>query len=151
MRFKRLFAVLSLFGMAIAPISAAAHGLEITSGWTLPKGAGGDSEIYLTIENDAFHPVYMLGASSPVAERVELHRMAGKEMLPVKQIEIPLDDRLDMRGAGYHFMLIGLKRPLRAGESVPLTLRLNDGDVQKTNFTVSPGGSAPARDAKRRH
>jgi copper(I)-binding protein len=151
MRLTRPFAVLCLLGIANAPISVGAHGLEVTSGWTTPEGAGANSEIYLTIENDAFHPVYMLGASSPVADRVELHRMTGEAMAPVKQIEIPLDDRLDMQRSGYHFMLIGLKRPLRAGETVPLTLRLGDGEVQKTRFTVTIEGGDPTGDVKRRH
>lgn len=92
---------------------------------------------YLTIVNEAYHAEYLYGATTPVATRIELHRTRGKsEMVPVKRVEIPLSDRLDMRRAGYHLMLIGVKRPLRVGENIPVSLNFGEGRIQKSTLKV---------------
>lgn len=124
--------------VAVPPASALAHGLEFESAVFSGANAVGDSRpAYLTIVNEAYHAEYLYGASTPVATRVELHRMRdGAEMVPVERVEIPLSDRLDMRRAGYHLMLIGMKRPLQVGENIPVSLTFSDGQVQKTILKV---------------
>ncbi len=57
-------------------------------------------------------------------------------MTKVDRVEIPFDDHLDMQKAGYHLMLIGLKRPIRPGETIALELTFSDDQVQKTNVIV---------------
>jgi periplasmic copper chaperone A len=129
-------------------VPAQAHGLEIEAAWTYGTPAVSvDHVAYLTIVNDAFHPEYLYSASTPVAARVELHRMMnGSKMAAMERVEIPLDDRLDMRRAGYHLMLIGVKRPLKPGEKIPITLTFGEGRVQKTSLRVA----APAEPSEKR-
>ena len=129
-------AALAIF---VPPVSAVAHGLEIES--AVVSGtvtASNDGTAYLTIVNEAYHAEYLYGASTPLATRVELHRTRGQsEMVPVKRVEIPMSDQLDMRRAGYHLMLIGIKRPLRIGENIPVSLSFGDGRIQKTTLKVA--------------
>ena len=129
-------AALAIF---VPPVSAVAHGLEIES--AVVSGtvtASNDRTDYLTIVNEAYHAEYLYGASTPLATRVELHRTRGQsEMVPVKRVEIPMSDQLDMRRAGYHLMLIGIKRPLRIGENIPVSLSFGDGRIQKTTLKVA--------------
>lgn len=46
------------------------------------------------------------------------------KMREVKAIELPAGKRVDLGASGYHLMLIGLKAPLKADDSVPLTLTI---------------------------
>lgn len=124
---------------AALPGLAVAHGLEIEAAWVTARPTiGMDHTAYLTIANEAFHPEYLYRASTDVARRVEIHRMIGPNtMVPVERVEIPLDDRLDMRQAGYHLMLIGVKRALLPGEEIPIKLVFGDGQSQQTTVQVS--------------
>jgi len=150
MRIFKWTSPLIVAGLISAGLSAPAqsHGLEIEEAWTPGTPAvRTDHVAYLTIVNDAFHPEYLYSASTPVAARVELHRVLdGSKMAAMKRVEIPLDDRLDMRRAGYHLMLIGVKRALKPGEKIPITLTFGEGRVQKTSLTVAePGKAADSR------
>ena len=120
------------------PSAALAHGLEIKSAWVSAEPAvGADHMAYLTIANDAFHAEYLYKAHSPVAARVEIHRTAKNPgMVRVQRVEIPYDDRLDMKKTGYHLMLIGVKRPLVPGEEIPITLEFGDKQIQQATARV---------------
>ncbi len=48
-------------------------------------------------------------------------------MREVKAIELPAGKQVNLRDSGYHLMLIGLKAPLKEGETVPLTLSIKVG------------------------
>ncbi len=68
----------------------------------------------------------MLGATSDAAEHVELHETIRDgdvmRMRPVARLEIPAGTALAMQPGGLHIMLINLKRALRSGDRVPVTL-----------------------------
>lgn len=69
----------------------------------------------------------LVGASTPVATRVELHRRAldagVMRMREVPFIELPPKADTPLRHGGeYHLMLIDLKQPLKDGERFDLTL-----------------------------
>jgi copper(I)-binding protein len=123
--------------LAAAP-AVSAHGLDVTGRWAADVAtADGTGAVYLTIVNDAYHPEYLYNVSTPVAARVEVHRTLTKgEMVRVDRLEIPFSDSIDMRKAGYHLMLIGLKRPLNRGDEISLELTFSDARVQKTQVTV---------------
>ena len=83
-------------------------------------------------------PLKIINAESDVAERVELHThvMDGDMMMmrEVEHYEIPHDGSVTLEPMGHHIMLMGLKQPLKAGESFPVTLHLDDG--QKRTYDV---------------
>lgn len=138
MTFIRLIAAAAILSVAgIAP-SAHAHGLEVEARWAHGVATVGNTgAVYLRIANDAYHPEYLYRASTPVAARVELHRTGpAGNMRPVDRLEIPFDSTVDMRQSGYHLMLVGLKRPVKPGDVIPLELTFSDDQVQQTNVTV---------------
>jgi len=69
----------------------------------------------------------------------------GSKIAATEREEILLDDRLDMRRAGYHLMLIGVKRALTTGEKIPITLTFGEGCVQKTSLTVAAPDGPPGK------
>lgn len=88
-----------------------------------PTGAA-----YLSIENKGKAEDKLMSASTPAAASTQVHLTTMKgdvaRMREVDNIAIAPGARIAMHPgeAGYHFMLIGLKHPLTAGEKFPLSL-----------------------------
>lgn len=81
----------------------------------------------------------LVGVSSPVADSVELHTSAMQDgmmsMDHVEAIDLPAGKDVNLATGGYHVMLVGLKRQLKQGETVPLTLVVKRG-ARTENVTV---------------
>ena len=88
----------------------------------------------------------LVGITSTVAGNVGLHSMTHDKgmmkMREVQAIELPAGKPVDLGKSGFHVMLNELKAPLKAGESVPLTLSIKvagKGVVQiKASAEVKP-------------
>lgn len=101
--------------------------LEISHPWSRPAAQGMNGAGYLTVVNTGRAPDRLRAVESPAATRVEIHEtsMTGGVMR-MRQLAdgyaIGSGERLELKPGGGHLMLIGLKRPLKAGEKVPATL-----------------------------
>lgn len=129
MRFNR-FSLL-LIGCALAQLVNAhefeAGELHIAHPWSralppvAPTGAA-----YLQISNHGDQVDTLLGADTPVAEKVEIHEHVHADglmkMQRVDRLEVAPGDTLSFQPGAYHLMLFNLKQPLNAGEQFPLTL-----------------------------
>ncbi|GLV48437.1 transporter [Thermus sp. LT1-2-5] len=124
-----LLLLLALLSWAWAQVVA-------TPGWVrLVPPVVPDTAAYLTLENRGKTPVRLVGAETPVAQRVSFHRdvretRQGQPVLgmrPLPYVEVPPGGKVAFRPGGYHLMLEGLKRPLKAGEKVEILLRFSDG------------------------
>ena len=77
---------------------------------------------------------------TPVAGTVEIHEMAMDKgvirMRPVPGVDLPAGRTVGLKPGGYHMMLMDLKRQLKAGESVPLTLVLEAKDRKRQTVEV---------------
>lgn len=106
-----------------------------------PTGA-----VYFTLRNAGGEDDRLLGASTPRAERAELHTHVQRgelmSMQQVESVEVPADGTLQFKPGGYHVMLFKLTQPLKAGEAFPLTLKFEKaGDV---TLEVNIRDQAPA-------
>jgi copper(I)-binding protein len=90
-------------------------------------------------------PVTLVGVKTPVAGRGELHQMAMEgqtmRMRAVESIELPAGHTENVESGGYHVMLFELRRQLKEGEQVPLTLTVADAAGKRAEVAVS----APVR------
>ena len=86
-----------------------------------PNGAA-----YMTITTEGQETDRLLGVESDAAKRVELHTHLMDDgvmkMRPVEAIEIAPGEPTLLQPGGLHVMLMGLKAPLRLGESFLMTL-----------------------------
>jgi len=98
--------------------------------------------------------VRLVSAASPVAGIVEIHEMAMEgnvmRMRPVAGIEVPAGKSVELKPGGYHVMLMDLKRQLKEGEAVPITLTFEgEGRARESvevKAAVMPiGASGPAQ------
>ena len=95
----------------------------------------------------------LVSASSPVAGVVEIHEMAmeGNVMkmraLP-KGLDLPAGKAVALKPGGLHVMLMDLKQPLKAGDTVPLSLvvegAVNKRETIEVKATVRGAQAAPA-------
>lgn len=105
---------------------------------------------FLQLRNAGAAPVRVVGASSPVAARVEMHvTMREGDVMRMRQVEsfaIPAGGTFELKPGGAHLMLVDLKRPLAKGERVPLTLELGKGAMLQVELRVAElGARGPGR------
>jgi periplasmic copper chaperone A len=102
---------------------------------------------YLRLENHGSGD-RLLSASAEVANRVELHesRMEGDvmRMRQLDAIEVPADKAVVLQPGGMHIMLVGLKAPLKKGDSFALTLKFEKAGEVKVDVKVEAGEAGPA-------
>ena len=82
----------------------------------------------------------LVGASSPVASKVEIHQMSMDQgvmkMRPLDRLQVPANGTVRLEPGGYHVMLIGVAKPLAKGDKVPLTLQFQGKDGKKTSKEI---------------
>lgn len=87
----------------------------------------------------------LLGASSPVAGRVEIHEMKmdgdTMRMRQIEQLALPAGQAVELKPGGTHLMLLDLKQALKPDTQIPLTLQLRGADGKTESLTLQ----APVR------
>jgi periplasmic copper chaperone A len=91
---------------------------------------------YMKITNPGSAPLKLIGASSPIATRIEpmittRQERNGQEIMgmeSVSNLEIPGNGVLVLKPGGNHLMIMGLRSHPKEGERVKLTLRFAPGD-----------------------
>lgn len=143
-RLGLLFSVLA----AVSSAPAAAEDLAIRNAWARPTVTGqpiGAAYLELTSTADAA----VVDLASDAAAVVELHHMRQDgdvmRMRHVARLPLPAGRTVKLAPGGTHVMLLGLERPLRAGESVGLDLTIADstGKRRTVHVNVPIRSSAP--------
>jgi hypothetical protein len=83
----------------------------------------------------------LVGVTTPLTARAQIHEMsmdAGvMKMRPVPKIDLPAGKTVELKPGGYHLMLMNLERPLRDGETVPITLVFEGPDKKRERIEVN--------------
>ena len=105
-----------------------------------PPGGHPIAAAYMTIVNNSDAAMVLVGAQSPVVERVEIHTMTHEDgtmrMRQVERVPLPAGGQVVLESGGLHLMLMGLSNPPRSGDSVDLTLRFADGSARTVSASV---------------
>lgn len=95
---------------------------------------------FMEIHNAGDKARALVSASSAAAEAVELHTHTNvdgvMQMRQVKQIDLAADSITLLQPGGLHIMLIGLKKPLKMGDKVLVSLKLDDGSLLELDLPV---------------
>ena len=94
---------------------------------------GGNSAGFMLVLNGLDKPVRLTGVSGDLAAAVELHETINDngvmKMEPRPEgFEIPAGGSLELKPGAKHVMIMGLVKPLVAGDTVNLTLAFDNGD-----------------------
>lgn len=146
----RTFCLTLAFAVAIVwPATAAdvtAGSLQISAPWAraTPKGAsiGGG---YLKITNTGTEPDRLIGGSTGVSKRFEVHFTTMEngvmKMRPVSDgLEIKPGQTVEFKPGGYHAMFIDLNQPLEKGDRFKVTLEFAKAGKVDVEFTVEAIG-----------
>lgn len=115
--------VAALLGATLA--TAASAQVVVKDAWiraTVPHQKATAAFMQLTAAQDS----KLVSVSSPDIPVVEVHEMRMDDgvmkMRPIPSLELPAGKTVALTPSGYHVMLMDLKQPMKAGDSVPLSL-----------------------------
>lgn len=140
--FRRTFAVFAMTGALLTsactsseqPSAPMADGVTMTNQWA---GAAetGMTAVFGSIENSGSGEARIVGGSSPVADRVEVHEVVpdatGTNIMRPKEggLTVPAGGTRELIPGGDHLMLMDLTQPLLPGADVELTVEFADGST----------------------
>jgi len=125
----------------VLSFSAQASDIQIHNGYirAIPPTAP-VTAAFMEIHNEGDQVRALVSASSSAAETVELHTHTNvdgvMQMRQVKKIDLPADSITLLQPGGLHIMLIGLKKPLKMGDKVLVSLKLDDGSILEMDLPV---------------
>lgn len=121
--------------------------LTVASPWTraTPGGAkiaGG----YLKITNNGKSPDRLVSVTSAGADRVEIHEMSMTDgvmkMRPLTDgLTIKPGETVELKPAGFHMMFMGIKQPLKQGDTLKATLKFEKAGTLDVSFSVNAIGA----------
>jgi len=85
-------------------------------------------------------PVRLVEVRSPLAGMAEIHEMAMDKdimsMRAVTGVDLPAGKAVELKPGGFHIMLMDLKRQVKEGDTVPLTLVIEGRDKKRSRIEV---------------
>lgn len=139
-----------LFAGLLVPAAVLAQPIQAEQPWaraTAPQQKTGGA--YVTLTSPAGDR--LLGATSLAAGRVELHEMQVEgTVMRMRELTnglpLPAGQAVTMAPGGYHLMLVDLKQPLVAGQTIPVQLRFRDAPPLEVTMQVAPvAAQGPAK------
>jgi periplasmic copper chaperone A len=150
------FAIGASFAIFVAAPAQAADvdvgSIHIAQPWAraTPKGAASGAG-YMTITNNGTAPDRVSCVSSDASGQCQIHSMTMEDgvmkMRPVEGgLEIKPGETVTLKPGGFHIMLLDLKHPLDAGESLKATLKFDKAGTVDVTYPIAAIG-APGADA----
>jgi periplasmic copper chaperone A len=123
---RRLLSALMLL-IAADAFAQSSGDITVQSIWARATPPGAKSgAVYLTLRNRGTTDDRLTGATTPLASMAGLHTEIMEngvmEMRPLASVDIAPGGTASLRPGGSHIMLMGLTRPLKQGDHIPLTL-----------------------------
>ena len=133
---RRYFMAWLLMG---ASVGCTADPVTIDHAWARATAPGQEvGAAYLELKSDV--DMTLTQAKSPAADSVEIHKMSMKdgvmEMRMLKTLQLPAGKTVKLEPGGFHLMLFDLKKPLKVGENVPLTLHFQDKTGKESSMNI---------------
>lgn len=145
----RRFAIATAAFFAAASVYAAdakVGNLSIDDVWARTGQPGQVSAAYFEVKNKGTADK-IVSANCDCAKATELHNVkmidGAMKMYQVQAMDIPADGELKLKPGSYHIMLIGLNRPLVAGETLPIKVKFEKAGEVTLQAKVKDKG-APA-------
>ncbi len=155
MRSMLKFAIAAVVIVAAIPALAQGTGASIAVDGPYARATPAGAQtgaVYMTIDNKTNAADHLTGASSDVAAKVQVHEMTMVNgIMQMREVagglNVPAGGSVTLKPGSFHVMLIGLKRPLTAGDTFPLTLTFEKAGnisitvpVQAMSATQDKGG-----------
>lgn len=135
-------ATLSLVMVSLFSTTALAQSLSVEDARVraVPPGSP-TTAAFMDLTNPGETDLALVGAVSPLAGTLELHNHVMVEgvmqMRQVEEIPLPAGEAVRLAPGGWHLMLFDLVRTPVEGESVALTLTLDNGETLSVEAPVT--------------
>jgi copper(I)-binding protein len=101
---------------------------------------------YVRILNKAATPDRLMSVTADVSERVELHQtVRDGSIMRMRSlpggISVPAKGKVELEPGGMHIMFVGLKRPLKEGQTFDASLQFEKAGKVPVVFLVEAAGS----------
>ena len=152
---KTIYAAAVIAALLSATTAVKAHDyttgdLKIGHPWTrvTPEGAraaGG----FMTITNTGTKPDTLVGGTFVLSETFEVHEMSMTDgMMKMRQLDkglvIKPGETVELKPGSFHVMMIGMKQPLKDGETIKGTLVFERAGTIEIGYKVEPLGARAA-------
>jgi copper(I)-binding protein len=135
-----LLALLSMFMAASASYAQIIHThVKVDDPWvraTVAQQTSTGAFMLLTAQSDS----KLVGAASPVAEHLELHKMTMEndimKMRQIPELALVAGQPVALEPGGYHIMLINLNKQISEGNVIPMTLTFENKDGNRTQLQI---------------
>jgi periplasmic copper chaperone A len=123
---------LLLLGALLLTACGAQDGeIETKDAWIRPAMQAENSAMYMLLQNHTSQDDELVGASSDVADAVELHKSmmdSNGTMQMMHQDSVPLSagSEVEFAPGGLHVMFVGLKKDLKLGDTVEVILQFKN-------------------------
>jgi len=133
--FRRVMVALPL----VVAASAACADVTVATPWVRGVVAGQSTTgAFMTISSTT--ATRLVKVASPAAAETSVHQTSMVDgmmrMEPVESLAVPAHGSVELKPGGFHVMLMGLRAPLRTGQTVPLTLTFRGADGHDSTVTV---------------
>jgi len=141
MRNLSKLAFAALLMVSAVPAFAQSSSIQVENPWAPATPSGAKiGAVYMTIDNKLSIADRLTGLSSEVAKKLQIHETKMENgIMKMREISgglpVPAGGSVVLKPGGYHVMLIDLNKPLKAGETFPVTLVFEK--AGKVSITVS--------------
>lgn len=136
----RLFKTLLLSAIFVTPAVAELPQISDARVVQPPPGAN-VAAAYFTINNTDSETLQIMGVSSDIAKKVEIHLSRVEndvaKMEKQESVSVPAGESLKFNHGSFHVMFMGLNTELVAGQSMQLTLNTSVGALNVTVPIIS--------------
>ena len=124
---RSVLATMFISVSAVVVAGQAPDKVSASDGWIKTPSAGATTAMaFVEVENPTQYDVYLTSGTTDVAGKVEF-RDASTGPKPLEFVIAPAYGTVSLDQKGVHVALLVLKRPLKEGDKVSLTLANQDG------------------------
>lgn len=114
--------------------------------WARATPAGAKTgAVYVMLINNGSTGDRLLSATTPVADKVQLHSATEdngiSRMREMRTVEVAPGAKVSFNPGGLHIMVVGLKQPLKEGQSFPLTLTFEKAGKEEVSVPIAKVGA----------
>jgi periplasmic copper chaperone A len=124
-----------------------AKGIQVTGAWSrATPGTAKNGAVFLEIKSGPDVADKLLSVTGSVADNIEIHNHINDngimQMRRVDAVELSDSGSTKFVPGGYHVMLLGLKQPLKAGETFKLQLTFEKAGSIEADIVVRANSAA---------
>lgn len=133
---RSVLAAAVLLSVGAGTVQAQDKPITTADAWVkLPEAGAKSTEVFLTVNNPGMYAIYLVSGTTDVAGKIEF-RDASKGNAVQEDVTVPAYDAAYLNPKGAHIYLTDLKKELKEGDTVHMTLKTELGLPIEVDATV---------------